>query len=446
MSLIKHILVLAGRIFISGLARSSYKEKVISKYRNQPLTVIKTFAYHFTQFDDFKDPIFQDLSQILKDNNQPVLTIYEPVNVFRKSIREKDLGCSTLSYYDLIKFSDILRIGTHLIFSFLKEIRIKEVFVFQGKDISKEFKRLYLFEHFSPSTFHSMSYFFAIKNLCTLLQVKKFIYTYENNSWERMCLMSFRQFSEKTKLIAYQHNVIPLASANMFLGKDEENHSPIPDVILTTGQKPLDILRVLGNFNTIKLKSTCAIRYKYLEQISPVSRNNDKPTLLIALEGVWQAAEIMNAIFAQANQFSHWKVIVRTHQVLGYEKLSLRIHYNIKDHPNFELSSGKTLTQDIEESTTVLYWGSSVALEAIKFGKPLINIKLSAEIDFDPLFEVTALKASWSPNEDISTYLDEILRMDEGKYQDELHTAQEYLSSYFHPVTLVNLNPFLEDN
>lgn len=442
MGLIKHIGALTLRLTISALFRRFYINKVISRVKGRQVTIIKTFGFATTSYSDFRDPYFGNVPNLLKENNESTISIYEPIGSFWKCIKEVDLSYSTLSYFDLLRISDIFHVLTSLVHSFLREFRTKRKFRFADRDISSDFRSLYLFEHFSPATFHAMTFYYLTKNLCRTFNVKKFIYTYENNSWERMCILGLREFSPRTSVIAYQHNVIPLASANMFYGKGETDHSPVPDKILTTGPRPLVILETYGHFDNVPIYSSAAIRYQYLENIKPSILRRDAPKLLVALEGVWQAAEIMNHLFSRANEFDGWQVIVRTHPALDYVRLQKKIRYRISDFLNFSLSKEQSLPNDIIPVTAVLYWGSTVALESIKFGKPLINIKLSHELDFDPLFELSALKYEWSPTEPIKPILQGILELEETQYMALSLEANDYLANYFHPVTRDNLKEF----
>lgn len=440
-ALSKYLVGLLGRWALTALFRSRYRRQVFARYQGKPVVIIKTFGYHYTNFSQFKDSIFQDLKLSFEALGMPVLTLYEPVNVFGKSLREADPTKSTLSYHDLVNPWDVLCVAGYLLQDFFREWRREHPVAFGGEDLSKDFQSLYLYEHTSASTFHAMTYRAVIRHLTQKLKVSQFIYTYENNSWERISLKAFRDFSPKTRLTAYQHNVVPLASANLFLGAGEETTAPVPDEVLTTGDKPLEILREHGHFQRVQLISTAAIRYGYLDKITPVARNLEQRVLLVALEGVWQAAQIMEALFDTAETLRDWKVVIRTHQALPYARLQSRVTRDISKFPHFVLSTQASLKDDLVAATVVLYWGSSVSLEAIKFGKPLVNIKLGGALDFDPLFELKALKSEWHPGESLGAILGAIV--DDPQYEASLAAANLYLDRYFHPVTPVKLRPFL---
>lgn len=437
-ALLRHLTVLCTRLLLTAVLRRTHRRAVEARFRGSDVTIIKTFGYGNTRFDAFQDPIFQDLAAHLEAKGEVVLTLYEPVNVFWKSVREADLSRRTLSYFDLVNLADVAAALTEIVGSLLRGPAVERL-AFEGRDVTAATHAFLRHDHFSPNTLHSLTYYAMVRRLATRFRVRKFIYTYENNPWERQCLAAFRAHSPHTRLLAYQHNVVPLASANLFPGPGEDSFAPVPDAVLTTGPKPLEILRAHGHFGRVALISSCAIRYRYLEKISPVPAPSGRPRLLVALEGVWQAARIVDLVLAQCPQLRHWDVVLRTHQALQWKRLRTQVHGQIEAHGHVSVSSDRTLPQDLAAATAVLYWGSTVALEAIQFGKPLINIKLDPQLDYDPLFELRAFKRDWDGTSPLATLLEEVVQVGVTEHA----TAQLYLRSYFSPVTDAALEPFL---
>ena len=72
--------------------------------------------------------------------------------------------------------------------------------------------------------------------------MESFLFTYENNPWERMCMMAVKSQAPQTKVTGYQHTVVPHASANMFISSHERGRLPMPDRILTVGEAPKQIM------------------------------------------------------------------------------------------------------------------------------------------------------------------------------------------------------------
>ncbi len=440
-SFFRYIIVQSVKIFLNYLFRRKKIKKMLKRFQGKKIILVKTFAFSSSNFSDFKDPFFEILNNDLKKKGYRVVILYEPQNAFKKSITQFNLQDNILSYFDFVKVRDILFCTLILLRSYFSALRKSFSLSFEGRDIGSSFKSLYLWEHFSPSTIHAMTYYYLYKRLIENFYIDRYYYTYENNSWERMSLMAFRQHSLETRLIAHAHNVVPLASANLFYGKGEEQTSPRPDVILTTGETPKKILQKYGHYDRTPIKIACAVRYGYLNCLKAFPDNRKNKRILVAFEGVVNIVEIIKTLFLQANTLRDWKIILRFHPVLPYQQIKSKIPYRIEDYPNLQFSKAKNLKEDIENASVVLYWGSTVALEAIQLGRPLINIKLGG-FNFDPLFELSRFKWVWHPERPLKDILREVELLDSVAYNKRLEDAKNYISQYFYPVTEQGLEIF----
>ena len=109
----------------------------------------------------------------------------------------------------------------------------------------------------------------AMCNMIKAQRIRTFLFTYRNNPWERMCMLACRQHSPSTKILGYQHSVVPEAALNMFVHPLEKNIVPLPDRILTTGEISKSIIEHYGDYSLVPVVSACALRYEYLSQIKP---------------------------------------------------------------------------------------------------------------------------------------------------------------------------------
>ena len=440
--LMSYITLLLLRIVLNQQFRRGKVKRVVKRNRGQNVHLIKTFAFDSTDFSHFKDPYFKDFSDYLENRGCRVVSLCELKDAFKNSITQFNLEDGVLSYFDYIKIGDIFRCLGVIFKSFIATSRKSFSFSFEGKKIGNQFKSLYLLEHFSIWTFRAMTYYYLYKNLLSEFRVERYYYTYENNSWERMALLAFREYSPQTRLIAHLNNVVPLASANLFYGKGDEERSPQPDVVLTTGKRPKEILEKFGYYHKVQVIQACALRYGFLDALGAYQDNRREKKLLVCLEGVKQVSSIMRAIFAQADDLRDWKVVIRTHPVLPYHEIAKKVTMKIENYPHFSLSKNINLKQDLKEASVVLYWGSTVCLESIKLGRPLINIKLG-DFNFDPLFELSRFKWDWFPEQSLCNVLDEIDSLHLSAYEGHLREAQAYVSGYFHPLTEENLKLFI---
>ncbi len=437
-----YIGVYSAKVFLNRLFRRKKIKKILERFQGKEIILAKTFAFPTSDFSNFKDPVFETLNNHLEKKGYQVMVLYEPIKAFKKSITQFNLQDNTLSCFDFFKVRDMFSCVFTLLASYFSTLKKSFPLSFEGRNIGRPFKSLYLWEHFSPSTLHAMNYYYLCKNLAHHFHIKRYYYTYENNSWERMSLMSFRRYSPATRLIAHAHNVVPLASANLFYGRGEEQTSPRPDVILATGEIPKNILQKYGHYVQTPIKPACAIRYSYLNRIKTFPDNRKAKKILVAFNSGMDV-EIIKILFLQTSALKEWKVILRFHPAAPYEEIRDKIPYPIEGLPNWQFSKAKNLEQDIENASVILYWGSTAALEAIQLGRPPIHIKLG-DFNFDPLFELSRFKWVWHPDRPLKDVLQEIELLDSVTYNEHLQDAQNYLAKYFYPVTEQGLQIFEE--
>lgn len=427
------------RIIFSTLAKCLYaKFKRLNlnfSKTSKDILIIKSFLYSNQNMDTYVDSFFGDLPNYLPDNFE-VIYLLEPVNCHKLALSKSNQNI--VSIFKIINPTDILWIVYHLITNFFRVY--KETF---DNDLERRIFHIHLLDHINPTTFFAMLYYSIGLRLGKWPHVRTLLYTFENNPWEKMLLAGINKSAQHIKTIGYQHNVIPLASSNMFFGYEELSLSPKPDKILTTGPKTKEIIQQFSSFPKDRIISTCALRYEYLHQISPNPRLKSKK-VLVALEGVWQAASFVNYILKEIESLQEWDITLRCHPALPIEQLRKKFSMPLENFKNIHVSNNISLTEEIKNNFCILYWGSTVALEAIMLGRPVINISFT-EVNFDPLFELSFFKRTWIVNDSLSTKLSELYNLADIQYEEEASRACSYIKDYFYPCTPENLQNFKSD-
>ncbi|MBM3252536.1 MAG: hypothetical protein FJZ11_07160 [Candidatus Omnitrophica bacterium] len=197
-----------------------------------------------------------------------------------------------------------------------------------------------------------------------------------------------------------------------------------------------------GKYQNGMIQTACGLRFEYLFQV-PLSQRKQSKNILVALEGIFGAYKVVNYVLRELAGDKQYRVRLRTHPLLPLKDFQNKLDYNFQEVPNFELSHGSSLTQDIEWSDVVIYWGSTVALEALSMGKPVIHFDTGSVLSYDPLFECNNLKWSVRENEPLKPVIEKITSLDEDDFIRRRNAAKEYLKQYFYPVTEENLNKFI---
>ncbi|MBH49034.1 MAG: hypothetical protein CME71_12775 [Halobacteriovorax sp.] len=435
-SALKFIFAFTVKVLLTRLNNGS-KFRKIKLHKN--VVVIKTFSFEKSNYEDFVDPFFPGLSLWLESKGKEVLTFYEPTGSL-SSVCRKNKNQQMIGFYDVAQFYDLLLVLTDVMksfaFSFFDSLDIK------SSNVDKaSLNKLVMYEHFSPATLQARLNYYIYKRLINKTRIERFIYTYENNSWERMALLAIKEKPE-IKTIGYQHNVLPQASINMYLSPQESQVSPCPDNVLTTGERTRDILLSKSALSKESILVACALRYDYLFKMKAFPRNKNKVALL-ALEGVWQVLPILEKLNDISTSLGDWKIIIRCHPVLPIEKMSEQLSFNYKETEQFLVSKDVSLIEDIERSSSVIYWGSTVGLESVKLGRPVVNIAYG-ELNFDPLYELSQFKSSWGFDNFLRDVLESIISIDDEEYFKQLRVANGYIDTYFKEVNEDNLEVFLQ--
>jgi len=97
---------------------------------------------------------------------------------------------------------------------------------------------------------------------------------------------------------------------------------------------------------------------------------------------------------------------------------------------NFSLSDGD-LKSDIESSFCVIYRQSSVGMQALINGVPIIHLDIDAALPCDPILNLKASKWAAGTPKGLLTALQEIRLLDNGLDKASIRTAKKYARNYF---------------
>ena len=400
--------------------------------------LIKTFAYKrsFEKNGRFIDLFFGQLHEYLQKRGE-VVTLVDILDKYEEIITKINSTNNAI----LIPYEYFLSRWDGLV-SLLKLLfwrcRINKIKFF-GYDVSEiiklELKR-------SGVSLNQYMYYYCIKNLLKTISVNQCFLTYENIAWENMFILAFRDFSPKTRIIGSQHAVVPMAAAGMFTSKSDSRIKPIPDRILTTGEVPKNILLKYGAYTKDMIVPSCALRFEYLSAFKGKKRNQIR-NILLALEGILDVHKMVNYTLRELSHHEKFNLIIRTHPLLSWEKIESRITFDISKLSNVSISTNPSILDDLANTDVCIYWGSTVALEALSIGIPVIYFDMNTVLDYDPLFELKNLKWVVGENDSLDKVIMQINGLSDDEYQYQVGRAQEYIDRYFHPVTEENLGKFL---
>ena len=99
--------------------------------------------------------------------------------------------------------------------------------------------------------------------------------------------------------------------------------------------------------------------------------------------------------------------------------------------------------EDLQKASLIIYTNTSVCLEALMLGIPVIHLDLDRLINEDPLFEWNHLKWVVKEPEQLRKAIDIINNLNSQDFVDQQKKAREYLEEYFKRVNDENIKSFL---
>lgn len=225
------------------------------------------------------------------------------------------------------------------------------------------------------------------------IPIDAFIYTFENQVWEKAYCLAFREHYPSTHLIGYQDANLPRMALNFFVSRDELPILPFPDLLITNGRYSFELL-VGAGYSPMRLRCGGALRYRYLtapvekyrsQHTSQASaKHGDLLTILVTPSMVESlACELLWKVLQAFSNDISAQVILKCHPGLPYSELSKRL--GVDNLPrNFQVSE-QSVQELLCRSTVLLYMDSTTSLEALGLGIPLIHVGSELGLDIDPL-------------------------------------------------------------
>ncbi|MDO8662373.1 MAG: hypothetical protein Q7K98_04040 [Candidatus Omnitrophota bacterium] len=407
-----------------------------------PYYVVKTFIYNssFSEGHDYKDSFFGKLPYILSKNRK-VLIFASVLGSYRYCLQEIK-KCNSFRIIPVEYFITFLDLISAFKAFILSRVVISDKYMLSCEVagiIRNELERTW-----NGIQYYQLFHYWALKRLLSGVRVDTFLLTYENNPWEKMCIAALRQISPDTFIIGYQHTIVSQASANMFPSRYENGIMPFPDKIVTVGEATKNIMQRYGNFGDVSIRASCGLRFEYLFDLGRLERKNNG-NILLALEGIKDAHKLVAYVLRELGGKSKYNVRIRTHPALPWQYFQSRCRFDLAKYSNFHLSPGGLVRADMEWADTVIYWGSTIAVEALNLGRPVVHYNTGSILNYDPLFESSDFK--WVVNENVSltVILEKINSLDDQEFTSGWKKAKTYLDDYFHPITEENMKEFIKD-
>jgi len=405
--------------------------------------VIRTWLDNRFLSEKDRDAYFGKLPEYVMKNGHSVLILAGIINNYSKVVHNIANNTKMLIVPEeyFFQYSDIFRLLFHIL---IRHIKLRRNVIFNGVDVTGLYKREILKGYYSTDYMRNISRYFIAKRFAESVNFKTYIQTFENYAWEKITILGIKKAKPDGKIFGFQHAFISRNSFKYFPGEKENEIMSLPDRIITMGKKTMEIMCKYGSYDAEIFRIGCALRQEYLNDFSLLKRKRfDKivvPLTMVSNESVL----VLKFLYKSGLGNTKMKVIIRCHPAAPYETFKKYIDFKMPD--NFIICNQKSIQEELSDTDIVLYTWTTVAIEALKLGLPVIYIDILDPLNVDPLFECNALKKSVKKPEELLPVMEAFYSMNDDIFCKEQQTAQEYLKEYFYPVTEDNLASFMPDN
>ena len=397
----------------------------------------------------YRDVYFEPLRKNLEGSARQALVmvlILGPLRQQVAQIKKLDTKIPVVPVEAFLNFPDILWCVIQSLWLSATRSRIKGELRVAGVEVGTLVRRTFLEAFRSGDRFVGLQFYRATMGLAGKVRVERFIYPFENRSWEKMMLQAMRNASPDTRLLGYQHAAITPSHLHFFLGEGEAKEMPLPDVILTAGELTRDWLQREGSYPQGMLRSACALRH---QEVTMRRSRRKRGRVLVAmgngLEEYVRTLIFLDGAFngKSGRDNGDWQIVIRPHPNLHLPLEQALEQASISADYLYSISTGN-LAEEVAETDVLVYASSTVALQAASAGIPTICLDLGRVLDTDPMWGWDAFKWRVADQKGLIDALEEIDGLSQDKFDALSQTARDYACSYLSPVTEPGTRIFLE--
>ncbi len=394
--------------------------------------VIKSWVDHRSyRSGDYQDAYFPKVLPYLHQHNVPYILLADIIQDFRghfKSIvADRKNLIIPIDYF--LTFGNLCRA---VVLQWASRPSVESRLKFASIDVTSVVRNELAEGLFSTRFFTNILYYFKIKRLAQTVDIHSFVYTFENYAWEKMCLKAFKDSAPSVRTVGFQHAFIAKNSFKYFLGEQEVGIVPCPDSILTMGEVTKRILNTYGHWPGKILSTGCALRQFGTMNGAQGGSVKSRDILVAFTMTREESIKILEFIFEAGLARHPHDVHLRFHPQTPVTEVLKGISFELP--ANFKISRAPSLNDDFKRAGVVLYTWTTVGLEALVNGIPVIYLDVNKPLNLDPLFECSVLKEQAARPQELKEKIEKFLNLPEDIYAGDLAKARQYLKDYFSPV------------
>ena len=391
----------------------------------------------FSSGDGYRDAYFGPVVEHLADSEQKgivlALPLEQPAEQI-KGLKRIKSGVPIVPLESCLTLGNILACAWRALRLLVKPVQPQGPLEINGIDLSYLVVQAIKEAQRSGDILWNLRVYYGARWLARRIRVNRCLYPYENRAWEKMVLLGVRSVSPRSQMVGYQHTSVTPSHTNLLFGEEEAEITPLPDMILTTGEVVEQRLAEEGHYPPGIFKTACALRQDQPSPDGASRRRQPLTRILVALatssEEYLKTVDFLEEAFTAADDYD---VRIRPHPNL--EQSSSRGGRFFLPPRDFYSLSTEPLADEIRWADVVLYASSTVGLEAISLGIPAMYMDLGNFLDTDPMFGWDVFKWSVQEPSELVDTLHQIEALPEDAFLERQQEGREYAAAYLKPVT-----------
>lgn len=217
------------------------------------------------------------------------------------------------------------------------------------------------------------------------VRVTRCIYTFENMLPEKLFVRAFKLHFPDIPLIGFQHSALYPLKLDLYVDGRHLSRLPLPDRVVCSGPLFREILfREYAPFR--QFEDGPALRFAHLFKTSSEMNRHDRSTVLVVLPGYLnEATELMGKVIdALRADPLPYPVVIKPHPTMSEASLRALIEELGGSSLPLEIVT-EPLSRLFQSSGAVITIASSVLLDALAAGIPVVRVRRESDLDMDPL-------------------------------------------------------------
>lgn len=255
-------------------------------------------------------------------------------------------------------------------------------------DVSELFRSAYIRDARTNRPIDALLFYYALQRMAEHgIKIRSLTYPYECHVWEKPVLMALRRYHPGAKAYGVQHSTFWPMLLNYYFSTRGAELVPLPDTVLTNGPVYQRALIEAG-YPESSVKVNGAIRYKELfgPRRGKIETKERKPGSIVILLASSisrdKSVEFLNKCHELLASVKDCVVMLKCHPLMPFRSIEDALVHGLKDRLTVtDLPPGELL----RNTDLLLYADTTVSLEALAAGVPVVQIRSELDINMDPL-------------------------------------------------------------